>query len=55
MGNGGICRHAARGTETSDGGLRVTGVGDVHVGVSLRKESNGERVLHRERDMDMGG
>ena len=40
MGNGGICRHAAGGRETSDRGLRVTGVGDVHVGGSLRKESN---------------
>ena len=31
-GNGSSSRHAARGTETSDGGWRVAGVGDVQVG-----------------------
>ena len=31
MGNGGRCRHAAWGVETSSGGWRVAGVGDGQV------------------------
>ena len=36
--NGGRCRPAERGTETSDGGWRMEGVGNVQVGGASRQE-----------------
>ena len=45
---GGRCGHAARGTETSNGGRRVVGVGDVQVdGVPRRESMWGSGAIER--------
>ena len=47
-GNGGRCRHLARGSGTSGGGWSVAGVGDVYVGGSLhweRRWGAGEKIV----------